>query len=144
MTGGLHLLVSTPATILADEDQVEAVHAEDASGAFGILPGHEAMLAVLPPSVLRWRTKAGEMRFCAHGGGVLTVADGRRVTVACRQGTVGEDLARLGDDVARMREEEAEAERGARVEHERMRTEAVRHLLKHLRADGAPPAGLLP
>lgn len=143
MSAGLAFQVTTPAAVLVDDKDVDAVRAEDASGSFGVLPGMADLLTVLPASVLRWRTAAGALRYCAVGGGVLTVSGGRLVTVACRQGRVGDDLGRLVADVERMREEEAEAARSARVEQARLHAEAVRHLMRHLRTD-AMPDGLSP
>jgi F-type H+-transporting ATPase subunit epsilon len=83
--------------------------------------------------VVRWRDAAQVEHYCVVGGGVLTVADGRRVAVACRQGTVGDDLVRLEADVAAMRAAAADADRLARVEQMRLHARAVRQLMRYLR-----------
>ena len=103
MSETLHLTVTTPSQILVESDNVAAVRAEDQSGSFGILPGHADLLTVLVPSVLRWRTADGAARFCAVRGGVFTVASGRDVAVACREGVIGDWLEELEGKVRAVR-----------------------------------------
>ena len=140
MNSTLHLTVTTPAHILVDSDDVVAVRAEDQSGSFGILPGHADLLTVLVPSVLRWRTADGAARFCAVRGGVFTVASGRDVAVACREGVVGDSLDELEAKVRAVRAQELEADRKARVEQIRLHALAVRQLVRYLRPNAAPAA----
>jgi F-type H+-transporting ATPase subunit epsilon len=54
MSLSLHLIIATPAKVLADVEDIRSLRAEDDSGAFGVLPGHADLLTVLPPSVVRW------------------------------------------------------------------------------------------
>jgi len=140
MTAALHLTVTTPSQILVESDDVVAVRAEDQSGSFGILPGHADLLTVLVPSVLRWRTADGAARFCAVRGGVFTVASGRDVAVACREGVVGDSLDELEAKVRAVRAQELEADRKARVEQIRLHALAVRQLVRYLRPNPAPAA----
>lgn len=133
----LHLTISTPMAVLVDEPGAVSVRAEDASGGFGILPGHTDFLTALPASVLRWHGADGKRHFCALRSGLLTVTQGARVDVACREGLLGDDLATLEAEVARLREDEAEADRRARVEQMRLHARAVRQLMRFLRP-GAP------
>lgn len=135
MSAALHLTISTPSTVLVDRADVASVRAEDASGGFGILPGHADLLTILPASVVRWRGPDGLARFCALRRGVLTVSGGRHVAVACRQGTVGDDLAALEADVRVMQAAETDADRRARVEQMRLHARAVRQLMRYLRPD---------
>ena len=95
MSAALRLTIAMPAGLLVDSDDVVAFRAEDATGSFGILPGHADFLTVLAPCVLRWRTRGGEQRFCAVGGGMLRVVDGARISVACRDGALGDALDTL-------------------------------------------------
>jgi F-type H+-transporting ATPase subunit epsilon len=138
MSGTLHLTVTTPSRILVESDNVAAVRAEDQSGSFGILPGHADVLTVLVPSVLRWRTADGAARYCAVRGGVFTVAAGRDIAVACREGVVGDSLEDLEAKVRTVRAQELEADRKARVEQVRLHALAVRQLLRYLRPNPAP------
>ena len=114
MSAALHLTITTPAVILVDSDDVASVRAEDASGSFGILPSHADLLTMLTPSVVRWRTVAGRTGFCAVKGGVLTVAQGRRVEIACREGIVDASLQTLEDKVRTVRAAQLEADRRAK------------------------------
>lgn len=136
MTRPLRLTITTPAAVLVDAADVVAVRAEDDSGSFGILAGHEDLLTVLPASVVRWRTGTGDTRYCALRGGVLTVRDGTTVAIACREGTVGDDLAALEGAVATLRAAAADAEQCARVQQTRLHAGAVRQIMAFMRAGG--------
>ena len=136
MSGALRLTIATPSALLLDVDNVASVRAEDESGAFGVLPGHADLLTVLPPSVLRW-TREGELtRFCALSGGVLTISGGKLIAVACRRGTIGDDLETLQAEVAAQRAAELDADRRARVEQTKLHARALRQLMRYLRGDG--------
>ncbi len=130
---GLHLTVTTPMTVLVDEPAVLSVRAEDASGSFGILPGHTDFMTVLPASVLRWRTASGALRFCALRSGLLTVEGGQTVAIACREGILGDVLEALASEVAAMSAAQADEDRRERVEQMRLHANAVRHLMQYLR-----------
>ena len=130
---GLHLTISTPAGILVDARDVTAIRAEDESGSFGIRPGHTDLITVLEPSVVRWRDAGGRTRYCAVLGGVLTIAEGRRVGIACRRGVTGDGLEALEAEVRMRRETEADSDRRARVAQMRLHAQAVRQLMRYLR-----------
>jgi F-type H+-transporting ATPase subunit epsilon len=136
MNATLHLTITTPSTVLVDSAHVRSVRAEDESGGFGILPGHADLLTVLPASVVRWRGGDDVGHYCALRGGVLTVTQGHHVAIACRQGAVGDDLAKLEADVRAMRAAETDADRRARVEQMRLHARAVRQLMLYLRPGG--------
>ena len=142
MSAALHLTVTTPSQILVESDEVVAVRAEDQSGSFGILPGHADLLTVLVPSVLRWRTADGAARYCAVRGGVFSVAAGRDIAVACREGVVGDSLEDLEAKVRTVRAQELEADRKARVEQVRLHALAVRQLVRYLLPNPAPAAAV--
>jgi len=132
MSGQLHLTITTPSRLLVDLDGVRSLRASDASGSFGILPGHVNLVTVLPASVIEWRGTDGEWQYCAVRGGVFSVSDGNRVVVACRQGVLGRDLASLESEVRRAGIAETDADRRARVEQTRLHAQAVRRLLQYL------------
>jgi F-type H+-transporting ATPase subunit epsilon len=136
MSAGLRLTVATPAAVLVDADNVRSLRAEDASGSFGVLPGHADLLTVLPPSVMRWTREGEPTRYCALSGGVLTITGGDRVAVACRRATLGDDLEQLQDAVAAQRAAELDADRRARVEQTQLHARALRQLMRYLRGDG--------
>ncbi len=137
MSGGLQLIIATPAKLLAQVDDVRSLRAEDDSGAFGVLPGHADLLTVLPPSVVRWTREDGSTRYCALSGGVLRVAGGKRVAIACRRGAVGDDLP-LEAEIEALRSAELDADRKARVEQTRLHARALRRLMRYLRPGGQP------
>jgi F-type H+-transporting ATPase subunit epsilon len=137
MTGSLHLIVTTPAKVLAEVDNVVFVRAEDQSGSFGILPGHADLLTVLTPSVVQWRVANGATSFCAVRGGVFTVSAGRNVAVACREGVVSDSLQDLEAKVRAVRAQQLEDDRKARVQQVRAHAFAVRQLVRYLRPDQA-------
>ena len=138
MTTTLHLIITTPAVVLVDSEDVIAVRAEDESGGFGILPGHADLLTMLTPSVVRWQTVAGVARFCAVRGGVFTVSLGRRVAIACREGVVGDSLETLDARVRAVRTQQLDADRRAHVEQVRLHAAAVRQLVRYLRPGQGP------
>ncbi len=136
MSSSLTLNIATPAKLLVDVENVRSLRAEDESGAFGILPGHADLLTVLPPSVVRWTMQDGAMRYCALSGGVLRVAGGKRVAIACRRGAVGDDLSALQAEIEALRAAELDADRRARVEQTRLHARALRQLMRFLRPGG--------
>jgi F-type H+-transporting ATPase subunit epsilon len=136
MNATLRLVVSTPTRLLVDEPKTVSVRAEDQSGSFGILPGHANFVTSLAPCVLRWRLE-GDEKYCAVRGGVLSVRDGRQVSVACRHGVLGSELDKLEMDIRAAAVAQAGVESRARVEQARLHAYAVRQLLRYLR-----PAGL--
>jgi len=137
MTRSLHLIVTTPAKVLAEADNVVSVRAEDPSGSFGILPGHADLLTVLTPSVVHWRGADGATSFCAVRGGVFTVSAGRNVAVACREGVVSDSLQDLEAKVHAVRAQQLEDDRKARVQQVRAHAFAVRQLVRYLQPDKA-------
>ena len=141
MTRTLHLTVTTPMAVLVDDPAAHSVRAEDESGGFRLLPGHDAFLTALPASVLRWRDGDDTEHFCALRAGLLTVTGGSAVNVACREAILGDDLAALQEEVVRLRAAEADADRRARVEQMRLHASAVRQLIRYLRPGAAGATG---
>ena len=140
MNKTLHLTITTPAQILVASDDVIAVRVEDQSGSFGVLPGHADLLTALVPSVVRWRTVDGAACFYAVRGGVFAVSGGGNVSVACREGVVGDSLDELEAKVRTVRARQLEADRKARAEQIRVHALAVRQLVRYLRPNPASAA----
>ena len=144
MSALLHLTIATPARVLFDSTEVVALRAEDATGSFGILPGHAAFLTVLAPSVLRWHAADGVEQFCAVKEGVLRVSGGHEVSIACREGVMGASgtsLEVLEAQVDAARAVQLDAVRRARVDETRLHAQAVRQLLRYLRPSAKPAEG---
>jgi F-type H+-transporting ATPase subunit epsilon len=128
----MHLSIATPSKLLIESDDVRSLRAADASGSFGILPGHTDLLTVLPASVVEWREGDGEWRYCAVRSGVFSVSGGNRIAIACRQAVPGRALEELEAEVRQASAAETEADRRARVEQTRLHARAVRQLLEYL------------
>jgi F-type H+-transporting ATPase subunit epsilon len=154
----MKLTVATPLAIVVDGAAVAHLRAEDATGAFGILPGHADFLTALTISVVSWRgpeARARE-RHVAVRGGMLRVTGGDTIAIATREAVPGSDLAQLEHDVlARFREGQA-AETAARLDAQRLYLAAIRRIIglvrpdrargpvPLLRRDGAGPDGGVP
>jgi F-type H+-transporting ATPase subunit epsilon len=134
----MRLLISDPTKVVVDQTDVVSVRAEDASGGFGILPGHADLLTVLAPSVVAWRHADGRMGWCAVRRGVLTVRGGREVAIATRQAQPGDGLDELEHAVVARFRADADAERTARVAATRLHMEAIRQIVRALRPGQLP------
>lgn len=140
---GLHLVLSSLGAVLVDTWGVRSVRAEDASGGFGLWPGHADLLSVLTVGVLRWREADGAWRCCAVRGGVLTLQRGCELQVASREAVPGGSLEQLEQDVlARMRERQ-HAEDEARRQSRHLEVQLLRQLVSPLKA-GLPHPGAWP
>ena len=89
-------------------DGVSSFVGEDASGSFGILPGHGRLLTVLGFGLARFRHADGEWRFIALPGAVLSFADNELV-ISARRYLWDTDHRRIGrslDEELRREEED--------------------------------------
>jgi F-type H+-transporting ATPase subunit epsilon len=137
----MRLIITEPARVVADHDDVASIRAEDASGSFGILRGHADLITVLTPSVVAWHHEDGRPGWCAVRRGVLSVHAGREVAIATRQAQLGDDLAALEHAVLDRFRAELDAERRARVAATRLHTAAIRQIIRALRPDGRQAIG---
>ncbi len=129
----MKLRITTPLAVVVDETDVQAVRAEDASGSFGILPGHADFLTALGISVVSWHGRDGARRFCAVRKGVLSVTGGQDVSVATREAIRGDDIETLDKVVLEKFRRDLEAERVDSVETTRLHLNAIRQIMAHLR-----------
>lgn len=109
--------------------RVQDVRAADASGHFGLLPGHEAFLTLLSPCLLRFRDEQGREGYAAADGGVLLL-ENDRVSVATREAVVAVDLDEVAEAAATMLRTRLERERTARREFTELQTTLLRELRK--------------
>ncbi|WP_089845673.1 F0F1 ATP synthase subunit epsilon [Salipiger marinus] len=126
----MSLRILTPLAIIVDQP-VQSLRAMDASGSFGILPGHADFLTRLAVSVVSWTTPEGGARFCAVRGGALTVRAGN-VAIATREAVTGDDLATLDREVLARFRAELDEERIEHVETTRLQLTAMRRMLARL------------
>lgn len=127
----MRLRIVTPLSVVVDEE-IDSLRAEDASGSFGILPGHASFLTALAISIVSWKS-AGAERFCALRGGVMTVTDGTTIAIATREAVAGDDLATLDDEVLARFRSDADDERVEHVETMRLQLHAIRRMISRLR-----------
>ncbi|GHH03246.1 hypothetical protein [Pseudodonghicola xiamenensis] len=130
----MRLIVTTPTSVVATVEDVAHIRAEDASGAFGILPGHADFVTVLPTSVVTWRDKAGAESFVVVRGGVLTVSDGTLTEIAARGATSDHDLATLGEEALKQLEQSEETEDESWTADTRLHLAAMRQIERMLLA----------
>jgi F-type H+-transporting ATPase subunit epsilon len=135
----MRLRITTPLEVVLDDADVTALRAEDASGGFGILPGHADFLTSLTISVVSW-TARGARHFCATRRGVFTVEGGDLVSIATREAVLSDDLATLQSAVLERFRADIETERSERVNSTRLELSAIRQIVSHLRG-GAKRAG---
>jgi len=130
----MRLRITTPLAVVIDQE-LDSLSATDASGSFGILPGHAAFLTTLAICIVSWR-HSGKEKFCAVRGGVLTVAGRTTIAIATREAVVGDDLSRLDTDVLERFVADAEAERFEHVEAMRVQMNAIRRMINRVHPGG--------
>ena len=134
----MRLLITTPDAVVVNAHDVIAVTAEDASGSFGILPGHADLVTALEVSVMCWIERDGRRWYCALRGGVLHVQDGSEVAIATQEALIADDLDRLDAQVLEKLRADAEEERATRAHTEQLRLRAMRQILTFLRPQRRP------
>lgn len=138
----MRLRITTPLSVIVDEDDVASVRAEDASGGFGILPRHADFLTSLAISVVIWKGAEGALRYCAVRRGVFSVTGGKDIAIATREAVAGDDLATLDQVVLARFRADVEAERTEHVESTRLQLNAIRQIMSHLRPGARGPGPL--
>ena len=134
----MRLIVTTPLAIIADASDVKHLRAEDETGAFGILPGHADFLTALSVSVATWRNRTGAEHHIAVRGGMLEVRDGDTITIATREAIASDDLHHLETQVLATFRRQAEEERSARTDAQRLYLAAIRQIYRFLKSEHAP------
>lgn len=131
----MRLLITTPANVVVDRDDVVSVRAEDATGGFGILDGHADFVTALRSSIVGWRQRDKGVGYCAVRRGVLTVTGGRAVAIATREAIFDTDVDKLDETVLAWFHAASETERAARSDAMRLQVMAVRQIVKYLRPE---------
>jgi F-type H+-transporting ATPase subunit epsilon len=135
---GLHLVLSSLGTVLVDQSGVRSMRAEDASGGFGLWPGHADFLTVLSVGVLSWRDREGAWHHAALRGGVLSLRRGAELAIATREAMASDDLVQLEHQVlAQLRQREG-VEAAQRRQSRQLEVSALRELVRPLKPRGLP------
>jgi F-type H+-transporting ATPase subunit epsilon len=139
----MRLRIVTPLSVVIDEDGVLALRADDATGSFGILPGHADFLTSLAISVVSWESSNGMRHYCAVRRGVLSVSGGHDIAIATREAIPGDNLVILDETVLARFRVELDTERTEHVESTRLHLNAIRQIMSHLRPDQRGGRGIL-
>jgi F-type H+-transporting ATPase subunit epsilon len=122
----LHLEVRVPEEVVLDVDVV-AIQAGDASGRFGLRPGHEPFVTALSPGIIVYRDVENRERYVAADRGVLLL-EHDRVSVVTREAVVADALDAVADAAAAMMASRQEEERAARLAAEEIATALLREI----------------
>ena len=137
----MRLRIITPLSVVLDQDGVLALRAEDATGSFGILPGHADFLTSLAIAVVSWESGDETRHYCAVRRGVLSVIAGQNIAIATREAVASDDLATLDETILARFRADIETERTERVESTRLQLNAIRQIVSHLQPAGRSGAG---
>jgi F-type H+-transporting ATPase subunit epsilon len=140
---GLHLVLSSLGQVIVDATGVRSLRAEDASGGFGLWPGHADFLTVLGVGVLSWKDKAERWHHCAVRRGVLTLRRGVELEIATREAIPGDDLDRLENEVLTQLLKRQRAEDDSRRQVRQLEVRTLRELVRP-KTGGALPEGTWP
>ena len=124
----MRLRIVTPLAVVIDEDAL-SVRAEDATGSFGILPGHADFLTSLALSVVEWTRADGTRHYCAVRRGMFSVSGGADIAVATREAVPSDDLAALGETVLARFHADIERDRSERFESTQLQLDAIRRIV---------------
>lgn len=133
----MKLQLTSLGDFVAVYEDVVSLRAEDASGCFGILPGHADLLTVLDIGVASWRQADGQARHCAVRGGVMRVVGGDTVEIATREAILSDDLGRLESTVLAQFHAREEAERSEHSREQQLELQALREIMRYLRPEHA-------
>lgn len=128
----MKLIIATPLDVAVQEDGILALRAEDASGGFGILPGHADFITSLAIAVVDWKRADGSRHYCAVRGGLLSMTGGQAIAISTRQAVPGEDLLTLQDVVLARFRTDLDSERKARADSTALEIAAIRQIMRRL------------
>jgi F-type H+-transporting ATPase subunit epsilon len=124
----LHLLILVPDAVVLDT-HVTDVQAADATGRFGLRPGHEPFVTVLAPSLLVYTTEDGHERYAAVDGGALLL-EGDQVRVVTREAVLADQLEDIAARAATILDIRKREEHQAQTEFDELQTTLAKQLAK--------------
>ncbi len=136
----MQLEIVTAERVLFQGD-VDAVVAPGIDGEIGILPKHAALMTVLQPGELRYRTGDAEEHFTVTGGFIDVHADKVSVLADAAERVDEIDLARAEEAVARARQRIAERQEDFDLEralHSLRRAQVRLNVTRRRRGAGVP------
>lgn len=133
---GMRLILASAADVRRIE-AVESFVGEDASGQFGVLPGHARLMTPLAFGLARYRVAGGDWQYLATTGGVLDT-DGEEIRIATRRFLIDADYATLSAALDAELAQESAAIQALHQSLQRIEEGVVRRLWELRRS----PAGL--
>jgi F-type H+-transporting ATPase subunit epsilon len=127
---GLHLVLSSLGQVIVDATGVKSLRAEDASGGFGLWPGHADFLTVLGAGVVSWQDRAAQWHHCAVRRGVMTLRRGAELEIATREAIPGDDLDQLENEVLAQLVQRQQAEDDSRRQVKQLEVRTLRELVR--------------
>ena len=100
---------------------------EDASGSFGLLPGHGRMMTALTEGLVRFRVGVDAWHYLVIPGGILS-GSGNLVTLCTRRYLHDTDLQQMGTLLAELQQADAAALGGIKESLQRLEQEMLRRL----------------
>jgi F-type H+-transporting ATPase subunit epsilon len=123
---GLSLQLESPARCERIADVTSFV-GEDASGSFGILPGHETFVTVLDFGLSRFRVGDQPWRYVAAPGAVLFLHDGE-LHFATRRYLLGDDYETIRSSLRQQIQAEEESLRAIKTSLRGLEQEMLKRL----------------
>ena len=119
-------------------EEVASFVATDASGSFGLMPGHEPLATVLEFGLSRFRVGEAPWRYIAAPGAVL-LAEGDEIHFSTRRCVVGGDLDALRRVLDEQLSAEEEAQKEVKSSVRKLEQEMLKKLWQLGRGDGETP-----
>lgn len=116
-------------------DDVVSFVAEDASGSFGVLPGHARFMTALELGLASFRRADGGWRYIAAPGALVYLAGGE-LHFATRRYVCGPDYERMREVLSEQLHAEEKALREIRASLRRLEDSMMRKLWRLARAEG--------
>ena len=127
---GLHLVLSSLGQVVVDATGVMSLRAEDASGGFGLWPGHADFLTVLGVGVVSWKDRDDVWHHCAVRRGVLALRRGAELSIATREAIAGDDLNQLENEVLAQLIQHQQTEDDSRRQVKQLEVRTLRELVR--------------
>ncbi len=141
---GLHLVLSSLGQVIVDSTGVISLRAEDASGGFGLWPGHADFLTVLGVGVVSWKDRDAVWHHCAVRRGVMTLRRGAELEIATREAIPGDDLDQLENEVLAQLIQRQQAEDDSRRQVRQLEVRTLRELVRPKPGGSGFPQGNWP
>lgn len=115
-------------------ERVTSFVGEDASGSFGLLPGHGRMMTALAAGLVRFQVAEEEWHYLVLPGGILS-GGGGELTICTRRYLHDTDFRQMATLLTELQQADAEALGGIKESLHRLEEEMLRRLREIERAN---------